>query len=224
MAFQLVSEDNFNILYTSPWAFEELDTSMLADDDIVSCCPNVEDLTVSKAQANLASRYPNIQTLRILQKNNLSHDDYINFRRLRHLITTNITLIPSPVGRNIHSLTLLSIENLLEHSTVYPNVKYLNLKEAEFMTLTIVTALVQHFSNLQSLECQLQPTNDYYDCLNVLLNGEYLPNLSNLKTNWIDKDTFCSDIQLWLCAKTPLKFRSTPFLGHCNNNWLTICL
>ncbi|CAF3979174.1 unnamed protein product [Rotaria sp. Silwood1] len=224
MAYQSAPYNNLKILYTVPWSLEELNTSMLADDDTVSSCPNVEYLIIDKPQTNLARRFPNIHTLDVRSRSNLSHDEYVKLRRLRLLITNNIAMIPSPVGRNIDSLTLFSIENLLEHPIIYSDVRYVNLKNAECMSLTIVTALVQHFPSLRSLQCQLEPTTQYYDCLKVLLDGQHLPNLLKLKTNWIHNDTYCSNIQLWISAKTPLKWRLTPFLVHCYDNWLTICL
>jgi hypothetical protein len=203
---------------------EELRTSMLADNDTASVCANVRNLTVDIPCANLSRRFPNIHTLTILPASDLSRDDCAGFRRLRRLTTVNIDMIPSPAVCRIRTLTLFETNNLLEHPTIYPNVQHLTLENGSINSLTIVTAVVQHFPNLCSLEIQLLPNAEYYDCLDVLLDGEHLPHLSSFKTNWIDYDTHYSNIRTWITANTPLKWKSTPFYGHRDDDCLTICL
>ncbi|CAF4666385.1 unnamed protein product, partial [Rotaria sp. Silwood2] len=58
----------YSHLYTVPWSFKELETSMLANEDTMSICPNVLDLTVDKPCSNLSQRFPKINTLTILCK------------------------------------------------------------------------------------------------------------------------------------------------------------
>jgi hypothetical protein len=210
-------------LYTVPWPFQQLHTSMLVDDD-TNVCSAVRSLIVDTACTNLSHRFPNIDTLTILPNYNLSQDNYIEFRRLRHLIMTNINTVSSFVIRRIHTLTLSKTDELLNHPVIYSNIKHLILKTNPIGSSAIITALVQHFPKLHSIEIQLQSNVDYYDNLDLLLNDENLPYLSLLKTNLIDTATHCSNINLWLTDKTILKRRSTPFYGHRDGNNLIICL
>jgi hypothetical protein len=215
--------DIYKHLYTVPWAFQQLHTSMLADDD-TSVCPAVQSLIVDKVCTNLLHCFPNIDTLTILPDCNLSQDNYIGFRRLRHLTMNNINIVPSSVIRHIHTLTLSQIDELLNHPNIYSNIKHLILKNNPIGSSAIITALVEHFPDLHSLEIQLQSNDDYYDNLDMLLNNKHLPYLSLLKTNWIDNRTYGSSINLWLTDKTIFRWRSTPFCGHRDGDNLTICL
>ena len=74
----------------------------------------------------------------------------------------------------------------------------------------------------QSFEITLDSTDEYYDSLNILLDNEHLPYLSFLRTNWIDHDE--SNIQIWIAANTPLKWKMIPIYGQCTDDRLTICL
>jgi hypothetical protein len=197
---------------------------MLANDDTTSVCPNVQYLTVDMPCTNLSLRFPNIQTLSILPGCDLSHDNYIGFRRLRHLTMNNINVVPSSVIRHIHTMTIFETKELLEHPIIYSNILHLILKNNQIGSLAAVTALVKHFPNLRSLKIQLQPNAEYYDNLDILLDNEHLPHLILLETNWIDNTTYCSNIDLWIAAKTSLKWRSIPFYGHHDQDNLTICL
>jgi len=94
-------------LYTVPWPFKQLHTSILAKNDTNSICPNVQYLTVDVPCQNLSHRFPNIHTLTILPGCNLSHHNYIGFRRLRHLTIKNINIVPSSVIQHIHTSNYL---------------------------------------------------------------------------------------------------------------------
>ncbi|CAF3549627.1 unnamed protein product [Rotaria sp. Silwood1] len=224
----LTYKSKFNSLcthfYTIPWSFEQLEISMLADDDTISICPNVRYLTVDVPCTNLSRRFPNIHTLNVLHECNFSNDDHVEFRRLRHLKTTNINMVPFLPTKYIHTLTLCDKFELLNHPIIYSNVLHLILENRQIYSLNIVNALVKYFPNLRSLKIQLQTNAEYYDCLHVLLNGKHLSYLWLFKTNWIDQYNYCSDISVWISAKTPLKWKSTPFYGHCAQKNLTICL
>ncbi|CAF1359328.1 unnamed protein product [Rotaria sordida] len=131
-------------------------------------------------------------------------------------------MVPPSLASRIHTMTLFEANELLSHSTIYSNVQHFILNSSQINSLATVTALVQHFPNLHSLEIQLVKNDEYYDNLDMLLNHEHLPHLFLLKTNWTD--TYCSDIDLWIAAKTSLKWRSTPFYGHRDQDDLVICL
>jgi hypothetical protein len=117
---------------------------------------------------------------------------------------------------------LFQTNELLTHSTIHSNVQHLILETTEIASLNIVETVVQNFPNLYSLEIKLKSNDEYYDSLDMLLDNEHLPYLSLLRTNWIHDDT--SDIQIWIAANTPLKWKTTSVYGECNDDRLTICL
>ncbi len=211
-------------LYTVPWSFEHLHTSMLANDDTSSVCSNVQYLTLDMPCTNISHRFPNIHTLNILPECNLSQDDYIEFRQLRHLIMNNINIVPSSVIRHIHTITLFDTIELLTHSIIYSNVKHFILKNIQIDSLETITALIKHFPNLRFLEIQFQQNVEYYDSLDMLVNGEHLPHLLVLKTNWIDNGRYRTNINLWIAANTSLRWRTTLYYGHRDDDKLTVCL
>ena len=108
-------DDSSKHVYTIPWSFEQLTLSMLAEDDTKSVCPNVRQLIVDVPCKNLFHRFPNIHTLIILDNDNFSNDDYIPFRQLRYLETTNINMVSSSAF-HIHTLTLFHTDNLFNYS------------------------------------------------------------------------------------------------------------
>ena len=210
-------------LYTVPYSFEELHISMLDGDD-TRICPLVDTLVIDTVCSNLSHRFPNIDTLEIKSDYDLSRDDYISFRQLRVLRVNNINQVPSSVIRRLHTLTLSVIDDFVNHPIIYSNVKHLIVKNNQVGSSILLTALVQHFPHVDTLEIELAMNDDYYDNLNILLDETHLPHLTLLKTNWIDQYVFCSNIDLWLKSKTRLKWRSTPFYaGNCRN-CLIICL
>ncbi|CAF3607368.1 unnamed protein product [Rotaria sp. Silwood1] len=170
--------------YTIPWSFEQLEISMLADDDTISICPNVRYLTVDVPCTNLSRRFPNIHTLNVLHECNFSNDDHVEFRQLRHLKTTNINMIPFLPTKHIHTLTLCDKFELLNHPIIYSNVLHLILENRQIYSLNIVNALVKYFPNLRSLKIQLQTNAEYYDCLHVLLNGIPGGGILGLESLW----------------------------------------
>jgi hypothetical protein len=215
-------------LYTIPWSFKELDISMLADDDTTSVCPNVQNLTVdvSSNSTNLLHRFPNIHSLTILPGCYHSYDDYIRFRQLRHLTMKDINAVPPSIIRRIHTMTLFDIEELSTHSIIYPNVKYFILENNQINSFSTIQTLTRCFPNLRSLEIilQLKRNDEYYDSLNSLLDGESLPHLLLLKTNWIEDKTNDSKVSLWITSKTFMRWRSTIFCAYHDKKDLTICL
>ena len=208
-------------LYTVPYSFDKLYLSLLANDD-TSICPMVQTLIVDKVSSNVSQRFPNVHTLTIKSNYDLSKDDYIAFRQLRHLTIDNINQVPSSVIRRLYSLTLSTIDELVNHSSTYSKVKRLNVKGDKVGSSAILTSLIEHFPDLRVLEIPLEFNADYYDNLNLLLDERRWPHLLTLKTYWIDENRNCSNINLWLKSKTILKWRSTPFHGHCYRNHLTI--
>ncbi|CAF4152291.1 unnamed protein product [Rotaria socialis] len=121
-------------------------------------------------------------------------------------------------------LTLFDQFTLLKSSTIYSNVLHLILENNRIASLEAVIALVQCFPNLHSLKIKLPTTTEYYDCLDILLDGVHLPYLWLFKTNCITEFDSCSSISVWISAKTPLKWKLTPFYGHRNYNTFTVCL
>ncbi|CAF1437903.1 unnamed protein product [Rotaria sp. Silwood1] len=224
LACKLKSNGLCQYLYTIPWSFEQLDISMLADDDTISICPNIRYLTVDVPCTDLSRRFPNIHTLNVLVEYNISGNDHEKFRRLRHLKTTNINMISFLPTKRIQTLTLLERFKFLKDTIIYSNVLHLILEKNKIKSLNTVIKLVKCFPNLRSLKIQLKNTDEYYNCLDVLLDGEHLPHLWLFKTNWISRFGYCSKISVWISANTPLRWRSTPFYGYCDYNELTICL
>ncbi|CAF3370437.1 unnamed protein product [Rotaria socialis] len=213
-----------NYLYTIPWSFEQLDVSLLADDDTISICPNVRYLTVDVPCTNVSRRFPNIRMLNVLSKCNVSFDDNMKFPRLRHLTAADVKIVSLLSIKNIQMLTLFDQFTLLKSSTIYSNVLHLILENNRIASLEAVIALVQCFPNLHSLKIKLPTTTEYYDCLDILLDGVHLPYLWLFKTNCITEFDSCSSISVWISAKTPLKWKLTPFYGHRNYNTFTVCL
>jgi hypothetical protein len=211
-------------LYTIPWSFEQLHLSLLAEDDTESICQNVRYLTVDVACRNLSHRFPNVHTLTVLPQSNLSSDDIVGFRHLRYLIADNMEIVPSPLKRHIHTLALSNKFYFLKNPIIYPNVRHLIIENDEIGSLALITALVQYFPNLYSIKIQLEPDTEYYDCLNLLLDGKHLPNLRLLQANLPEEYKYCSNIQLWVSANTPFKWTLTSFYAHNNRKHFTICL
>jgi hypothetical protein len=226
MKCHLESDSLHKHIYTIPWSFKQLDISMLADDDINTVCPNVRYLTfdIPSTSTYLSHRFPNIHTLIILPECQLSHDDYIGFRQLRYLTMKDINAVPSSIIRRIHTMTLYHVNGLSTHSIIYSNIKCFILKNYQTNSLATVKTLIGHFPNLRSLQIQLQRNEEYYDSLNILLDGEHLPHLLVLKTNWIDNQTYSSKVNLWIDSKTSLKWRSIVFCAYRHDDNLTICL
>jgi len=183
MACRSTSDNLHKHLYTIPWSFEQLHLSMLAEDDTESICPNVQYLTVDVPCTNLPYRFPNVHILIVQRQSNLARDDFVGFRRLRNLTADNMEMIPSPLPRNIHTLTLSKRFELLNNPIIYPNVRHLILGKDEIDSLAIITVVVQYFPNLYSIKIQLKPDTEYCDYLDVLLDGKHLSNLLLLKTN-----------------------------------------
>ena len=215
---------SWKFVYTIPWPLPVLYISTLTNDDTTSICPVVQTLIIDKVCSNISHRFPNIVTLLIQPGCSLPSNDYTAFRRLRHLTTTNITQVPSSVLQRLHTLTLSNIDDLIDHPVVYWNIKHFIIRDNQIGSSTPLRALVQHFPHLHTLEIQLAKNDDYYDNLNILLNAKHLCHLSVLKTNWVEERKYCFDINLWLKAKTNLKWRTIPFHGICDGNGLTICL
>jgi hypothetical protein len=208
-------------VYTIPWSSKQLKVSMLAKNDTTSVCPNIEELTVDVPYKNLAQRFPNIYKLIVLSEGNVSRNDCAQFRWLDQLLTTNINMVPSP-ARRIHTLALFKTNELLNYPTIHSNVQHLVIATSEVSSLAFIGTLIQHFPNIHSLDIQLPSNEEYYDSLDVILDHEQLPNLSWFRTNWIGEKT--SDIQIWIAANTPLKWKLTPVYGNYNEDGLTICL
>lgn len=215
-------------LYTVPWPFKQLCLSTLADDDTNSICPNVQYLTldISSTSSYLSRRFPNFHTLNILHGRHLLHDDCLRFRRLRHLTMGNIDLVPSSIIRRIHTLKLFSTKGLTTHSMIYPNMKYFSLKNDLVNSFETVEILIQHFPNLRSLEVPLQLVQnaEYYNSLNILLDGVHLPHLLLLKINWINDKNYNSKVSQWISSKTSMKWRSTLFCAYHHDDDLIVCL
>lgn len=208
--------------YTIPWSFEQLYISMLDNDDRTSICSNVEHLIIDIPYSNLSlDRFPNLHTLTIQSECKIDS----KFYRLDHLIMKHINQeIPISLLYHIHTLTLFEIEQLANHLNIYSNISHLIIKDCYIGTSTILINLFKHFPNIRSLEIQLENNIDYYDNLDILLNQEYLPYLSWLKTNWIEGYAFYSNIDIWISSKTSLKWNSKPYEVYYDKNHLIISL
>jgi hypothetical protein len=182
---------------------------MLADNDTTSVCSRVFALIVDVPCANLFQRFPNIETLMVLSNCQIVGD----FRRLRELTTMNLEILSSLTQR-IHTVTLIGTDDVLTFSNIYAHVYHLVIEDAKIDSSTIVADLVKCFPNLRSLNIQFRMSNDYFDSLDMILDGEHLPHLIVFTSNWIDKDwEYSWKINEWLLHKTILKWRSTPFYG-----------
>lgn len=227
MKCRLSSNSLHKHLYTIPWTFKQLDLSILNNDHCIST--NVRYLTVDvhPTSIHLSRRFPNIYSLMLLSQYRLSYDDYLGFRQLRHLTMRDIHTVPSKIIQRIHTLTLFDITELSRHSSIYPNLRSFILQNDSINSFAMVQTVIRHFPNLHSLHINLQHvrTTEYYHTLNILLDGEHLPHLLLLKTNWIDDDeTSDLKVSLWLSSKTSIKWRSKIFCAYRNENDLIISL
>jgi hypothetical protein len=139
--------------------------------------------------------------------------DADSFPRLRRLKTTQIDAVSS-VGHSIHTLTLVGVSGYSTSPAVYPNIRHVVIDQVRVSSLETIMSLVQCFPNLRSLQLEFSMNKNYFDSLDVLLDGQHLPYLSMFKTNWIDKEyATVFEINMWLAERTILKWRSKPFLA-----------
>lgn len=211
-------------LYTIPWSFEKLYISKLSEDDTISICPNVQHLVIDAPCKNISQRFPNIHTLDILNESYLPREKFSGLRRLRHLQTIDINMVSLFPLKRIKTLTLRGKFELLNHSIIYSNLLRLTLRNDSISSLTMAQTLVKYFPNLHSLKIQLEKNTEYFDCVDIFLDGEHLPHLRSFHTDEIGQNILFNDISLWISAKTPLKWKSTPFYGNYDLSNLTICL
>jgi hypothetical protein len=137
------------------------------------------------------------------------------------LTTMNIEIL-SFLTQRIHTVTLIGTNDILTFSNIYPNVYYLVIKNTKMDSSAIVTNLVKCFPNLRSLNVQFRMSNDYFDSLNMILNGQHLPHLAVFTSNMIDQNSGISwKINEWLFDKTILKWRSISFYATSisNDQW-----
>ena len=202
------SDHSLSHLYTVPWAFDRLHTSMLATDDLTSVCAGIRYLTVDSACENLTMRFPNIQTLTL-------SPGYLPFAnnnvRLRHVTTSTISAVPSCIHPRLKTLTLLDISDVVDHPTVYSHIHHLRVETSPIGSQATVAHLTRRFPNLKTLRMPLQSNAQYYDSLDTLLHPDYLPNLYLLKTSWKHDESYCSDVHTWLAANTCMKWSTTQF-------------
>jgi hypothetical protein len=226
MKCRLESDKFYKHIYTIPWSFKQLDISMLADDDTNAVCPNVRYLTldIPSTPTNVSYRFPNIHTLTILPWCQLSHENYIGFRQLRYLTMKDINVVPLSIIQRIHTMTLFNVNELSTHSIRYSNIKYFTLNNNQNNSLATVETLIRHFPNLRSLQIQLQRNAEYYDSLDILLDGKHFPHLLWLKTNWNNNQTKNSKVNLWVQSNTPLRWRTSIFCAYRRDDNLAICL
>ena len=184
--------------------------SDLTIDDIQSVCPTVVHLTIDVPYSDRSRRFPNVNTLTVLCETKL---DANSFPRLRRLTTTDIDAVSS-VGHHIHTLTLVGIPVSSTSLTVYPNIRHMVLDKLQVSSLETIMLLVRCFPNLRSLQIQFRMHDNYFNSLDVLLDGHHLPHLTLLKTNWVD-DRYLnsSEINMWIDERTILKWRRKPFLA-----------
>ena len=209
-------------VYTIPWSFPEFSLSILADDDTTSVCPIVQTLIIDKVCSNISHHFPNIHTLIIHRDFNLCSNDWIAFHHLRHLTVPTIHQIPPSVIRRLYTLTLSTIDDLVNDPIVYSNIKHLIIKNNQISSSSLLIALIQHFPSLRVLEIKLELNDNYYNNLNILLNEKYLPNLSSLKTTWTERGIGSRETDLLLETKTRLRWRSIIFHGYFVDDVLTI--
>lgn len=155
-------------------------------------------------------------------------DDDLGFRHLRHLTMNSINVVPFSIIQRIHTVKWYSADGLSTDSTIYPKVKEFSLKNFQNNSLETVRNLIQHFPNLRSREIQLPLTRnvEYYESLDILLDGIHLPRLLFLKSNWIEKNSQNSKVSLWLSSNTSLKWRSILFCAYhdADADDLVVCL
>lgn len=200
--------------------------SMLSSDDTTSVCPNVHYLTVDVPCADLSTRFPNLHTLTVSPECHLLEEEFIGFRHFRHLTLNDINVAPSSTLRRLHTLTLFQTNDLLTHSIRYPNVKHLIINNNQNTSLPIVYALSKHFPNLHSLQIHLQDQEnaEFYDSLDILLDGQHLPRLLLLRTNQVNTHEYHSIITIWINSKTSVKWRSIIFYACVRDKNLIVCL
>jgi len=190
---------------------------MLADDDVNSICQNVKNLTLdtSSTSAHLSRRYPNLYTLNIPSECQLFHDDHLGLRHLRQVTMKDINVLPSSIIKRIYTTHLISLSGLSTNSNVYPNMRNLSVNRDIAYPLETVHSIIQHFPNLRSFTISLKLREpeyaEYYDCLNILLDGVHLPCLLFLKTNRIKNYDYNSWAKPWILSNISMKWRSSSF-------------
>ncbi|CAF0937399.1 unnamed protein product [Adineta steineri] len=197
---------------------------MLAEDDTTSICPKADSLTIVGPyhDMNLSARFPNIRTLTVLTIETL---DLHKFRRLRHLITDNMELLPHLTPR-IHTLTLINKNGIHLSSTIYSYVHHLIISKFFVNNPNTITSIQRYFPNLHSLNIQFvsNPTI-FRDSLDILFDARHWPDFKLLRTNWVDEDFYHYHlIKIWLSDNTELKSRSDDFYAHCDGQSLTVWL
>jgi hypothetical protein len=156
---------------------------------------------------NLSERISNTTTYLLHPNREILRD----IRRSRVLTATDIETLSSLL-QSIRSVILIGTNDVLTFANIYPDVYHLVIKDTKMYSSVLVTNLVTCFPNLRSLNVQFRMSNDYFDSLDMILDGQHLPHLAVFTTNSIDPNSsVLSRINEWLFDKTILKWRSTPF-------------
>ena len=96
--------------------------------------------------------------------------------------------ILSSLTQRIHTVTLIGTDEVLTHSNIYRNVCHLVIEDAKIDSAAMVAGLVRCFPNLRSLNIQFRMSKDYFDSLDMILDGQHLPHLAVFTTNWVDEN------------------------------------
>ena len=161
-------------------------------------------MTISHCLANL-------HTLTIAIDGDFSNYTVKQFPGLRHLKIKRIDMISPSILRRISTLTLSNTDDLFNHSRLYSNILYLIIKESSFESSEKLIRLLGYFPNIHSIEIPLESNDFYFANLDILINHEYLPYLSWLKTNWITQSYDLSNIILQISSNTSLKWSQTDY-------------
>ena len=118
----------------------------------------------------------------------------------------DINVFPSSIIKRIHTMHLISLDGLSTNSNVYPNMRNLSVNHDIACPLETVYSIIQYFPNLRSLKISLKSQEpeyaEYYDCLNILLDGVHLPYLLFFKINRIKNCEYRFWARPWIVSKT----------------------
>ena len=194
--------------YTITNSFEQIYLSMISLDQT----QNIQHLIVDIPSVITSHCFTNLHTLTIaIDDGDFSNYTSKQFPALRHLIIKRINIISPSILRRISTLTLSNIDDLFNHSQIYSNIRYLTIKESSFGSSEQLIRFLNYFPNLHSIEITLESNDLYFANLDILINHEYLPYLSCLRTNWITKSYSLPSIRLQISSNTSLKWNQTDY-------------
>ena len=192
--------------YTITNSFEHIYSSRIS----IDAMPNIQHLIVDRPSVTISHCFTNLHTLTIaIDDGDFSNYTIKQFPEIRRLIIKRIDMISPSILQRISALMLSTIDGLFNRTRIYSNIRYLIIENSSLRSPEELIRLLKYFPNIHSLEIPLESNDLYFSNLDILINHEYLPYLSWLKTNWIKKSDGLPIIKLQICSNISLKWRQT---------------